>query len=107
MGNADLIALGQVLGLFRHKLKRMNDMPGDMVAAWLRQEDRVISETGDPTWRVLADACDKVDQGGFAKKIRNKHNIPHPVTEGGSPNKPAPGMYGCPDGPVFGLAFRI
>ena len=72
---ADLIWLGQALGLSRPKLQKMRDMPGDMIAAWLRQEDHVIEKTGDPTWRKLADALQSINQAGIAGKIREAKNI--------------------------------
>ena len=72
----DFIKLGQALGLSYPKLKRMTDMPADMVSAWLRQEDDVIGRTGDPTWRTLANALDSIDQLGIAKKIRKEQQIP-------------------------------
>ena len=87
MENDDLIKLGEALGLSRPNLRRMKDMPGDMVAAWLRQQDDVIHKTGDPTWRKLANALDRIDQNGVAKKIRIAHNIPQPeISKEGTPN---------------------
>ena len=70
MPDEDIIKLGEHLGLSRPKLLRMKDMPGDMVAAWLRQEDHVITKTGTPTWRTLADALDVINQRGVAEVIR-------------------------------------
>lgn len=47
----------------------MKDLPGDMVAAWLRREDNVIEANGDPTWNSLSNALKKVGQNGIASKI--------------------------------------
>ena len=73
--NEVIIELGQALGLSRSKLRRMRNMPGDMVAAWLCQEDNVIRTSGDPTWPTLATALDSIGQGGTAMTIRRAHKI--------------------------------
>jgi hypothetical protein len=47
----------------------MTKYPDDMVAAWLRSEDNVMSMSGEPTWRTLVEALRKVRQEGIAKNI--------------------------------------
>ena len=48
--------LGQELGLYRSRLKKMpqEDIHGDMVQAWLTRMDYVPEVGGDPTWRSFA-----------------------------------------------------
>lgn len=70
----ELVKLGEVLGLSYPNVKRMRDRPGDMlgdmVAAWLRQEDYVIEKSGDPTWNSLAKALKEIGQHGIAKQVK-------------------------------------
>ena len=63
-----LISLGGALGLSFPKLKRMRDVPSEMVAAWLRKEDNVL-EHGKPTRRLLANALKSIGQNGIANSI--------------------------------------
>lgn len=76
------IKLGGALGLLQHSLKKMDDMPGDMVAAWLRQEGNVINTTGAPTWNILAAKLDEIEQGGIAQNIRTIYGLPQPKASG-------------------------
>ena len=66
--NEDLVTLGGALGLSFPKLKKMRDLPSEMVAAWLRKEDNVL-ERGKPTWRLLATALKDIGQNGVADSI--------------------------------------
>ena len=66
--NKDLTSLGGALGLSFPKLKRMQDLPSEMVAAWLRKEDNVL-ENGHPTWRLLTTALKDIGQNGIANSI--------------------------------------
>ena len=66
--NEDLITLGGALGLSFPKLKKMRDLPSEMVAAWLRKEDNVL-KYGKPTWRLLATALKDIGQNGVADSI--------------------------------------
>ena len=66
-----LIQLGGALGLNFPKLRGMNLLPGDMVAAWLRREDNVL-ESGKPTWVNLVRALEKIGQIGIAKDIKQE-----------------------------------
>ena len=51
-------------------LEKMQNLPDDMVKAWLRKEDRVKEKSGDPlTWRVLVAALQKIGQNGVADDI--------------------------------------
>ena len=74
--NEDQICtLGGALGLVHNNLKKMKTHPQDMVTAWLRQEDKVTSKSGKPTWRSLVKALREVGQEGVARKIEQKHSI--------------------------------
>ena len=53
----------------------MKTHPQDMVAAWLRQEDNVMSKSGEPTWRSLVKALREVRQEGVARKIEQQRSI--------------------------------
>lgn len=59
-----------VLGLYYPTLVRMNDLPVEMVVAWLNRQDNVLHQSGEPTWKGLADALEKVEQRGIAQDIR-------------------------------------
>ena len=51
-------------------LEKMQNLPGDMVRAWLRQQDNVKEKSGDPlTWSVLDVALRKIGQNGVADDI--------------------------------------
>ena len=66
--------LGLVLGLTQTKLKMMRDSDtfrDDVIAAWLRKEDYVKEESGEPSWTVLVRALRhrRVGQRGIADEI--------------------------------------
>jgi len=51
----DIYNLGLVLGLSQHKVKAKKNSDtflDDVITAWLRKEDRVITR-GEPSWTVL------------------------------------------------------
>lgn len=48
----------------------MNDLPAEMVAAWLREDDNVTRASGSPSWASLTNALKKTGHGGLAAKIR-------------------------------------
>ena len=51
-------------------LEKMQNLPDDMVRAWLRQQDNVKEKSGDPlTWSVLVVALRKIGQNGVANDI--------------------------------------
>ena len=72
MDNKQLIKLGGALGLHHPSLKRMETLPDDMVAAWLRREDNVLKMNGEPTYETLAVALEAVRQNGLAKDVREQ-----------------------------------
>ena len=61
--------VGGALGLAFDILDKMKNLPEEMVAAWLRREDFVMSMSGEPTWRTLVEALRKVGQEGAARDI--------------------------------------
>ena len=67
----ELVSLGGALGLSFPKLRRMKTMPDDMVAAWLRREDNVLSK-GHPSLRILAEALKNIGQNGVAQNILSR-----------------------------------
>ena len=70
MDTSQLKHLGGKLGLNVYKVENMQNLPADMVRAWLRKEDSVQEECGDPlTWNVLVKALKKIGQTGIAGDI--------------------------------------
>ena len=73
-----LIGLGQVLGLRYSRLKGIDSSSflEDMIAAWLRKEDDVMTRC-PPTWRnlVLALRDKRVQQNGIAATIIAKEKV--------------------------------
>ena len=65
----DLIRLGGALGLKYSNVKMMNPLCGDMVLAWLNQQDNVMKKSGKPTWESLMKALRTIGQEGLAQKI--------------------------------------
>ena len=61
--------VGGALGLDYGNLQKMKVLPEEMVAAWLRREDYVLTKTGEPTWRSLIKALKKAGQKGVANDI--------------------------------------
>ena len=62
--------LGGELGLDVYNLEKMQDLPDDMVKAWLRKENDVQEKCGDPlTWNVLVKKLKKTGQTGIARAI--------------------------------------
>ena len=43
---------------------------GDMVSDWLKMQDDVMMETGEPTWNSLIEALEKIGQKTIAKIIK-------------------------------------
>ena len=66
----DIIQLGTALGLSYHKLEKMEFIPDNVVAAWLRQDDLVLKNSGPPSWTSLATALKEIGHLSIAAKIR-------------------------------------
>lgn len=69
--NNDIRRLGLALGLYFPNLKRMENLPEDMVQAWLLKQDNVIMK-GKPTWSNLVKALREIGQNGVAQKIEQE-----------------------------------
>ena len=65
----DLKKLGGALGLSYPKLRNMEHLCEDMVAAWLNKEDKVMEQSGEPSWNSLKTALEKIGQTGLANSI--------------------------------------
>lgn len=65
-----IIKLGGALGLFYPNLKKMEGSLDDMVEAWLRKDDQVLSKSGHPTWKSLVRALELTGNAGIAENIR-------------------------------------
>ena len=65
----NLMMLGGALGLSYPKLKEMEPLRGDMVAAWLNKENLVSKKSGEPSWESLKAALKKIGQTGLADTI--------------------------------------
>ena len=73
MEKAHIYNLGIVLGLRQTKVKILMDSAtflDDVITAWLRKED-LVSEKGEPSWKVLIHALKhrRVGQTGIANEI--------------------------------------
>ena len=73
----DLMNLGGALGLSYPKLKEMEPLRGDMVAAWLNKEDFVSEQSGEPSWESLKAALKKIGQTGLADTINDPQGRIH------------------------------
>ena len=71
LNDQQLRNVGGALGLSYSIMGKMSTLPEDMVAAWLRREDFVMSMSGEPTWKTLVEALKKVGQGGIAGDIED------------------------------------
>ena len=73
----ELIRLGQALGLNRTSLQRCNpqSLAEDLIHYWIRQDYRVLEESGDPTWQSLARALRDVELTGISLRIQRDFNF--------------------------------
>ena len=67
LNQEELMVVGIKLGLYYSHLQNMKDLPADIVAAWLREDDVVTEVSGPPTWASLAEA---LCHTGIASRIR-------------------------------------
>lgn len=70
LNNEDLVNVGLELGLRYHKLKRMKEPLNEIVDAWLRMDDYVLEESGEPSWESLSLTLKKCGHTGIARNIR-------------------------------------
>ena len=75
LDRSQIVELGGELGLSIFRLEKMQNLPGDMVKAWLIKQDNVKEKCGDPlTWEALVKVLHKIEQRGIADDIlRDKH----------------------------------
>ena len=73
----ELIRLGQVLGLKRTTLQRSNrqSLAEDLIHCWIRQDYRVLEESGEPTWQSLARALRDIELTGISLRIQRDFNF--------------------------------
>ena len=62
----ELIRLGLALGLLYSRLEGMKMFPEDVIAAWLRGDDKC----GPPSWTSLATALEGKGHTAIASKVR-------------------------------------
>ena len=70
LNNEQLRQLGTALGLLYSNLKKMKDLPDDIVDAWLNGMDSVLKKSGPPSWTSLIEALENIGQEGIASTIR-------------------------------------
>ena len=90
----DLIALGMMLGLSSQTVLGMgngDDFLSQIIASWLNRQDNVLSQSGEPTWSVLADKLEEIGCSDIATDIRRDHDGSQPKScesEGQNGNPP-------------------
>ena len=70
-----ILRLGSALGLCYPHLKKMPSLLGDMVEAWLRKDDHVLTRSGPPTWKSLVKFLEVTNNTGIAKNIRKDKKV--------------------------------
>ena len=68
-------SLGGALGLLYPNLKKMESPLEDMVEAWLRKDDNVLTRSGPPTWKSLVKALKDIGNNGIAEKIIHEKKL--------------------------------
>ena len=63
--------MGTALGLLYSNLKKMNDLPDDMVDAWLNGMDSVLKMSGPPSW---TERTGRTGRTGITENRENKEN---------------------------------
>ena len=74
LNSADLMLLGGALGLYYtptlDKIRTMSSpFSGELVLAWLNQQDDVMKVSGKPTWESLIKALRNIGHKGVAQQI--------------------------------------
>lgn len=71
LNEQNLRELGGALGLSYLKLRDMTpqSLRDEMVCAWLNEEDNVIEQSGEPSWKSLKLALHEIGQNGVAATI--------------------------------------
>ena len=77
--HGDLIALGIALGLSYQTVLGMgngDDLLSQIIAAWLKKQDNVLGQSGEPTWSILSDKLEEIGCSEIADDIRRKGDTP-------------------------------
>ena len=74
LNNEELRKLGTALGLLYPNLKRMTNLPDEMVDAWLKGMDNVLKKS-PPSWTSLINALKEIDQEGVASTIMKGNRL--------------------------------
>ena len=77
MEDKQLRELGGALGLDYIKITRMDHLPAEMIAAWLRAEDDVHETSGPPSWDGLVKTLREIGQTGIASRIDKENRETH------------------------------
>ena len=73
LSGQELKELGGALGLHYPRVSKMTQLPDEMVSAWLKRQDDVLTRGGgEPTWNRLADALNQLGHTGTAEDIRRR-----------------------------------
>ena len=78
-GDLHVTALGIALGLSYQTvlgLGNSDDFLNQVIAAWLNRQDSVLSQSGEPTWSVLADKLKEMGCDSIAADIQRKIQYP-------------------------------
>ena len=68
-----------VLGLSYQTVQGMgngDDFLSQIIAAWLKQQDNVLRQSGEPTWNILADKLEEIGCTEIAADVRRKDEGP-------------------------------
>ena len=89
-GDLHVTALGIALGLSYQTVLGMgngDDFLNQIIAAWLKRQDNVLSQSGEPAWSVLADKLEEIGCSEIAADIQREHDGPQRESEwqGGNP----------------------
>lgn len=69
LSNNDVIEIGVGLGLKYVKLRDSSNPKNDMVCAWLREDDNVLTCSGHPSWESLRVVMEARGHTGIAARI--------------------------------------
>lgn len=77
LGNTDLKELGLMLGLSCAHMNRMatESFCLSIVNSWLRMDDNVLTTSGEPSWKSLANSLEQIGMIGPATNIRKKFDM--------------------------------
>ena len=53
-----------------------DDLLIQIIAAWLKKQDNVLGQSGEPTWSILSDKLEEIGCSEIAADIRGKGDTP-------------------------------